>query len=509
MDELLRRIDALQRRVEELESERRAARTAPVPARRSAAATPSGGASPAPVGATAATVPRAPVAPPPAPPPEITREQVDQALRGDLGAGSFRIPGTETSVRLYGFVKANLFGDVGMVNRSDAPSVQGIPLAGSVNDQQSGDIQFQARRSRIGFDTATPTPLGRMFTRLEMDFAGSSPSPSGEATSSGYEPRLRLAYVQFGGDDFNVLFGQNASLWNNGVVETLTDSTFLATSAVRQGQLRVAGRLAEKLTGMVAIEAPFSDFTTATSVYYPSTNLNGGAGSWATNQFPDLLGRLTYATEAGSIGARGLLRQIRMDTNGTNAPVQGTAATTGYGIALDGTLNMRSIWGGFGADQLLGSVYYGEGIGRYLDSTLSGQGAISDIGLPGVAGASLTPLPSWGVVGAYRRYWLPGLRSNFAYAFAQADVPGYAAQFPVGGSSATSLNSSMQMGVANLIWSPFATEQNGRVDNGRFDVGIEYIYYRRNVDGGAVINGPGLGGYGVEQRVQITGIARF
>jgi hypothetical protein len=47
------------------------------------------------------------------------------------------------------------------------------------------------------------------------------------------------------------------------------------------------------------------------------------------------------------------------------------------------------------------------------------------------------------------------------------------------------------------------------VDNGRFDVGIEYIYYRRNVDGGAIITGPGLGGYGVEQRIQVTGIARF
>jgi hypothetical protein len=520
-EDLIRRIEALQRRVEELEAAQRAAAPAPRQAPRTPAAAAAAPRAPAPVAPRVAAPPAtaplatAPVAaaPAPAPTPEqqraIARAQVDEALRGELGTGSFRIPGTDTSVRVYGFIKANLFGDIGMVNRSDAPSVQGIPLAGSVNDQQSGDIQFQARRSRIGFDTSTPTPLGPLFTKIEMDFAGSMPSASDEATASGYEPRLRLAYARIGGDGFNLLFGQNASLWNNGVVETLTDSTFLSASSVRQGQLRIAGRLAEGLTGMLAIEAPFSDFTTATTVYYPSTNLNGGAGSWATNQLPDLLARLTYGGDTGSVGARGLLRQIRMDTSGTSAPVQGSATTTGYGIALDGTLNMRSIWDGFGPDQLIGSVHYGEGIGRYLDATLSGQGALSNIGLPGVNDASLTPLPSWGVIGGYKRYWTPALRSNFSYAFAQADVPGFASQFAPGGSSALSLNSTMQMGVANLIWSPFATERNGRVDNGRFDVGVEYIYYRRNVDGGAVATGTGLGGYGIEQRIQVTGIARF
>jgi hypothetical protein len=506
MEQMQRRMEQMQRRVDELEAAQRTPRAAPASATRTSA-TPTRTTPPAPT----AVIP-APVAAAPAETPEqrrqITRAEVDEALRGAL-PNSWRIPGTDTSVRLYGFVKANLFGDVDMVNRSDAPSVQGTPLRGSVNDQQSGDVQFQARRSRIGFDTSTPTPLGPLFTRIEMDFAGSMPSASGEATSSGYEPRLRLAYAQIGGDVFNVLFGQNASLWNNGPIETLTDSTFLSASAVRQGQLRIAGRLAEGLTGMVAIEAPFSDFTTSTTVYYPSTNLNGGAGSWATNQVPDLLGRLTYATSAGSIGARGLLRQIRMDTSGTGAPVQGTANTTGYGIALDGTLNMRSIWHGFGADQLVGSVYYGEGIGRYLDATLSGQGALSNIGLPGVTQASLTPIPSWGAFAGYKRYWAPQFRSNFGFGFAQADVPGFAGQFAAGGSSAVSLNSTMQMGVANLIWSPLASERDGRIDNGRFDVGVEYIYYRRDVEGGAAATGPGLGGYGVEQRVQFTGIARF
>ena len=154
------------------------------------------------------------------------------ALQGDL-PNSFRVPGTETSVRLYGFVKTNLFTDLDTVNRSDAPSVQGVPLAGSAGALQSGDTQFSARRSRIGFDTSTPTSWGPMLTKREFDFAGDLPSASGAATSSGYMPRLRQAYVQVGDDAFSVLVGQANSVWNDGFIETLTESTFSNASAVR------------------------------------------------------------------------------------------------------------------------------------------------------------------------------------------------------------------------------------------------------------------------------------
>jgi len=128
----------------------------------------------------------------------VTREEVDAALRGSL-PNSWRIPGTETSVRLYGFGKANLYSSLNMRDRGDAPSVQGIPLAGSPADLQGGDIGFTARRSRIGFDTQTPSDWGPVFTRVEFDFAGDQPSASGAATSSGYMPRMRRRLWRGGG----------------------------------------------------------------------------------------------------------------------------------------------------------------------------------------------------------------------------------------------------------------------------------------------------------------------
>jgi hypothetical protein len=515
-EELLRRIETLQRRIEELEAARPAARrpaAAPAtPAAARAAPQPPVNAARRPADAGLASVP--PVAPQAAAPtltPEeqraLTRRQVDEALRGSM-PNSWRIPGTDTSIRLYGFVKANLFGDLDMVNRGDAPSVQGIPLIGSAATQQSGDTQFSARRSRIGFDTQTPTGWGPLATRIEFDFAGDQPSASGAATSSGYMPRLRQAYFEVGGDIFRVLVGQANSVWNDGLVETLTDSTFLNASAVRQAQVRVTGRLATGVTGMVSLEAPYTDYTSNAGVFYPDSSLNGGA-SPATSQLPDLVGRLTYRDAGGDISLRGVLRQLTIDTNGTAATPKGSADTIGWGFALTGNLNMRTLWDRLGADQLTAMAFYGQGIGRYFDAATSGQSAYSNIGLAGVTDVSLTAVASYGGMIGYRHYWAPTLRSNAAYAYARLDNPAFVSQFTAGGSGAVAANQDMQMGVANLIWSPFGSERDGRINHGWLDVGLEYIYYRRNLQGGALAAPTGQGGYGIEQRIQASAIARF
>ena len=305
-----------------------------------------------------------------------------------------------------------------------------------------------------------------------------------------------------------MLIGQANSVWNEGFIETLTDSTFINASAVRQAQIRATGRLAPGLIGQISLEAPFTDYTSNAGVFFPDSSLDGGA-SPSTTTFPDLVGRLTYRGGFADVSVRGLLRQLSIDTNGTNEATKGSADTVGWGFAANGTLNMRQLWSGFGADQFLLLGYYGEGIGRYFDSTFSGQSAFSDLGLPGVTTVSLTPLPVYGANIGYRHYWLPQLRSNLAYGYARQDNPGFVGQFTPGGSGATNTNNELQMGIVNLIWSPFATERDGRVSNGWLDVGLEYIYYRRDLQGGSLASSPSQGGYGIEQRIQASAIARF
>jgi multidrug efflux pump subunit AcrA (membrane-fusion protein) len=70
--------------------------------------------------------------------------------------GSFRIPGTETVMRAYGFMKLNGSDDLTTFNPNDALSAQSIPLFGTAAQRQGGGSQMSARRSRFDLETWTP-----------------------------------------------------------------------------------------------------------------------------------------------------------------------------------------------------------------------------------------------------------------------------------------------------------------------------------------------------------------
>nr|WP_282572226.1 porin [Roseomonas acroporae] len=423
-----------------------------------------------------------------------------------------RIPGTDTSVRLYGFAKANLTGDLDSRVRADTTVPMSTPLARSPANRQGGDVGFTGRRSRIGLETLTPTDLGPLRTQIEMDFAGTQPAANSIATSNPYTPRLRQAWASLGGDIFQVLVGQANSVWNEGLIETLNDATNLNQSFVRQAQIRVTGRLAPGLTGQLSLESPITDYASAAGVFYPDSTLNGGA-SPAFNRAPDLLGRLTYRGDLGEVGLRGLLRQLEVNTRGTAVATtsSGDANAVGWGTALHGNLALYNVLSpAFGADRLLGMVYYGEGIGRYMDGSFAGQSAVTDLGLRGVGrDFGLDTVNSWGFMAGYRHFWSDKFRTNVSYAYARADYPGYTNGFTPGSDAALARIRDQQQIIANLIWSPFGRVNGAAFSPGAVDVGVEYIFNRRDVAGGASMTGAAGLGHGINSRIQATAIARF
>jgi hypothetical protein len=503
--ELMKKIDALQRRLDEVERDRKktAKPAASMPTYRAAAA-------------PAATAPAiAPAAPPQSPaivvqtsapipgllPPEPMGSSFEDALRSDLPGLSIRIPGAATEVRVYGFVKASGYTDLNGRNQNHAPSVSGIPLRGSPADVQGGDTSMTARFSRIGLDTRTLTGLGTLETRVEGDFAG------GPAASNNLVFRLRQAWGELGTDAFRVLVGQANSLWNEGMFETLNDSTNLNQSFVRQTQVRLTGRLAPGLTGQVSLEAPDTQFTSNAGIFVSDTNL-----SPAFNSMPDLLGRLNYRNDGLEIDTRGLVRNLSIRTAGAGLtpPLTERKDTVGWGLASHVRFPMRWLSESFGPDQLIVMGYYGEGIGRYFAGNTGGQDLISNIGLPAASTDFVqTALPSYGGTIAYRRFWTPQLRSNAAYSYARQDYPSYALQFTPGSGPAVALNRQMEQGIVNLIWSPYATVRNGAVDTGWLDAGLEYIYSRRDVWGGTAATTPAGEGYGVANRFMAAAVVRF
>jgi len=281
-------------------------------------------------------------------------------------------------------------------------------------------------------------------------------------------------------------------------------------SFVRQAQVRATAQLAPELTGFLSLEAPETQYTSVAGVFTPVTSPIGGL-SPAFDSYPDLLGRLTYRENGLEMNLRGLARELSIRTAGTAAePPSATRKVTGWGVAGDVRLPMRWISEWFGPDMLVGMGYYGEGIGRYFSGNTWGQDAVSNLGLPGsVTGLAFDALPTYGAVAAYRRFWTTELRSTVSYAYAHQDYPTYALQFIPGTFPATSLNSNIEQVIANLIWSPFAEVRNGTVDTGWLDVGLEYMYTRRDVFGGSPATAAAGAGYGVANRFVAAGIARF
>jgi len=411
-------------------------------------------------------------------------------------------------VRFYGLANLTGFRDFGPRNQTDDPAQQSIPLARSPAALQGGDFGMSARFSRFGIDTRTAIGWGTLETRVEGDFAGGS-----TALASPYLFRLRQAWGEYGTEQFRVLVGQANSLWNEDVYETVNFATNLNQSFVRQPQIRATATLAPGLKGQVSLEMPNTQFTSVDGVF-TTTSTPGGFGglSPAFTLVPDLLGRLEYSQDGMVLDTRGLLRDLSVHTAGTSAspPSLGTTNAAGWGVAGDAVFPMRWLWGALGPDELSGMAYYGRGIGRYFDSNTVGQDALSNIGLPGVTNTfSLDPLPTYGASIAYRRFWMPELRSNFIYSYAWQNYPSYALLFVPGSAAATGLNTNMEQAIVNLIWSPFAVQKGNSVETGWLDVGLEYTYSHRNVFGGDAATVPAGAGYATANRIYGGVTARF
>ncbi len=528
IEDLMRKIDALQRRVDELESRQQATKP-PAAQTRRGGTPPVAVAAPAPTAAPAPARPAVAAAPAPAAtavaktepipswidpnipgllPPEPMGSQYDgegnDALRADLPGLAIRIPGTDSQLRVYGFAKLSGWTDLNARNQTDAPTAQTIPLNNSAADQQGGDFGMTARFSRIGMDSRTLTGWGTLEIRIEGDFGGGSP------TSSNAVFRLRQAWAELGTEQFRVLIGQANSLWNEGVFETLIDATNLNQSFIRQAQVRATALLAPGLTGQISLESPDTQFTTANSVFSTDSSVTGSPTP-AFDSVPDLLGRLTYRNNGLVTDMRAMVRELSVRTSGTAlAPPALTRNAVGWGIALHANVPMRWLSEAFGPDTIMGMVYYGQGIGRYFAGNTSGQDALSNIGLPGtLTSFSVNPLPTYGVIAAYRRFWTTQLRSNITYAYSREDYPSYALNFTPGSVSALALNRDMQQVFVNLIWSPFAEVRDGVFGTGWLDVGAEYVFTRRDLFGGSAAAGTAGSGLGVANRILAAAVARF
>lgn len=365
---------------------------------------------------------------------------------GDV-KGTFKIPGTETSLGFGGYVKLDAnYSSVGM--GGDKLGDQHLVVAQiPVGDNRLGEHSkntFHAKESRFWLKSFTPSGWGDINTFLEVDFLGAQ-------EVSNYTPRLRHAYGSIG----NFLAGQTWTTFLNvaAIADTLDPAGPVGALLYgRQPQVRWTQPFNLAGTPMefqAALETPKSRLWAASD-----SPLGGGpADAYGFSnpndeRYPDIIARLNYMPDWGSLSLAGMARQIRYSKQ-ASVMEQGV---WGGAVSLAGKINT------WGMDNLRFMLNYGNAIGRYATFN-----AFEDAALD--ADGRLQLVKVYGGTLAYQHWWDKTWRSTLAYGVVSAEQPAF-----VGGE----MTQQAQSVHANLLWSPIS----------QATIGVEYTCaIRERVDG--------------------------
>jgi outer membrane DcaP-like protein len=368
------------------------------------------------------------------------------AASADDAPGTFRIPGTDSTIKLYGYVQLDATYDF----KGRDPNVEGndwatiaptLPFDNSFETRNKpGHLYFTARTSRIGLQTATPTRAGNVGVRMEGDF--NAPNlEQGQTFTNSVGFRLRHAYGQVSGGYGTFLIGQ-------------TWSTFLDLASVADTvDFNGPGSIALLRNPMIRYQTPaFSGWQLAVAAENaPGTDGNDFSG--ATNitkyqQIPDFVANLSTAGSWGTFSVAGATMNFARASSTLGAP---SYSKQGIAASVSGSLKLAG-------DTIVAHVEGGSGAGRYLFNTLGNFGV--DTG----SSIFLTDAVAYHV--GYTHVWNSEFRSNGI--FSQTFIAPNAADVNQVGS-----NQRIDQVFANTFWT-FAKNA---------EVGVEYIFGRRHTFG--------------------------
>src|SRR5215472_3269498 len=427
---------------------------------------------------------------------------------------SFLIPGTDTSIRLGGFVDvtglyflqgansgnpgtpSSNAGQNGNLNSLPigpqfVPGfgvgvLQNVPQSAN-HSRGSGIFQTSPQQSRIDIETRTPTAWGEARTFFAWDFSGCNAFSCQTVQQAGGDslvPRLRFAYGTLGG----FLAGQALSNFSDADADTESmefGGAMGSTGGQRIPQVRytVAGPLGSAFS--VSAEQPTVAVLTPAGILANDTNAGGLPGGPGTATIPatcngvpctgngmSVQGNLAqsfapnltvasyWAQPWGHVDFAGVLVPLRYNDG---AFIDRTYI--GYGGHISG--DVKPGWFGWAKDDFLFSFVAGEGIGVYSSGgwanaipmatnfTLQTQCA-TPVGLcqGGRAASNVLfhPVFGYSTNGGYQHWWLPNLRSTIAAGMAHQDVNSQL----IGPSQASSATKEQWNAFANLIWNPVA-----------------------------------------------------
>ena len=333
--------------------------------------------------------------------------------------GFFRLPGTQTILKIGGYFKTDFIYDLKPAGNTDSFIPSSIPIPSPVTVNNS---TVSVRPTRLSLDFRVPSAkVGEVRFYVEADLFGTNSTT----------PRLRHAYAQAK----NFLIGQTFSNFMDpdGFPDTLDFQGPNGMVSIRNPQLRYGFALSQSTTLYISVEKASSDIAFKTPEFSAQPNAPS----------PDGTIRLRQEFERGHVQVAGLFRSIA-----AFLPNGKTDSIFGWGV------NASTGFKTLGKDNLIFAVAAGHGISRYLQDT-SGLGIDAEVA--SFTNPHLQATPAVGVEAAYQHYWKKALRSSAIYSYAAVNDTDLAAP--------TTYNHSTYTGT-NLIWNPY----------GSVNIGAEFLY---------------------------------
>lgn len=408
------------------------------------------------------------------------------------GAGYFYIPGTDTCLKIGGYVRADTYVNaVGTFNPAIASTTgtnfNGPGVGTFAYPFVDGDDPDYLTRARGVFDLDARTQTDYGTLRSYVRFGAEWNSQSGAGSGAGNGLYFERAFIQFAG----FTFGYTQSFFDSGLNYMFT--TPYATSNTWTTMLAYTAQFGNGFSATLALEDAANRTTgvqmvgaTAQPVFNIATSATGltYTNYQAGQQAPDIVANLRLDGAWGSAQLSGALHQVTatMPLYAGFYPGMGTTDSWGYAIGGHVEFKLPMLAAG---DSLFIQAGYAEGAASYLGLSGTAQGrsvGVGSIDLTQVGGslfatgafytvadAVATNLfgdydltSGWAIQGQFRHYWTPGLRSALYAGYVSYEVPQ---------NIVAAFNFNMWQVGLNTIWSP--------VKN--LDIGAEVLYTK--VDG--------------------------
>uniref|UniRef100_Q07NB5 Porin n=1 Tax=Rhodopseudomonas palustris (strain BisA53) TaxID=316055 RepID=Q07NB5_RHOP5 len=401
------------------------------------------------------------------------------------GAGFYYIPGTDTCIKLGGYLRADI-----TINGQSAYNMPRWSGNGGQDNRLANDMIFRSRQD-LNIDTRTATEYGVVRTYFDVTFNWTTGAGAIAGNDGATGVGVYYAFVQFAGFTFGKAVSQFDTPWTG---YPGNNTSFLIggyDDVTGINQVSYTAEFGNGVSASISAEDPSAylqsslyNTSLATAAGFTAglagastVNAAGmyGFNSYAGVQIPDIVGKVRVDQAWGLFQVSAAAHQVRASYYNPALETSGNPSDK-WGYAVQAALSIKNIPTGPG-DSINVSATYSNGATRYVLGGVSPNsfGMFGSTGAPGAYqslafasaadgvfanGTGIELTNAWGVRGAFNHNWSPTWSSSLFGSYTKFDYNGTATArictglgFPVAGATCNPDFAFAQIGTVTR-WTP-------------------------------------------------------